>query len=66
MLGGKSLANDTSHCGHSLAVDGCLLLKLTLCSLSHMANERGSECIFLSIIIHKIPPTQTLSDESFK
>lgn len=27
MLGGKSLANDTSHCGHSLAVDGCLLLK---------------------------------------
>lgn len=49
MLGGKSLANDTSHCGHSLAVDGCLLLKiltlhlkLTLCSLSHMANECGS------------------------
>lgn len=27
MLGGKSLANDTSHCGHSLAVDGFLLLK---------------------------------------
>lgn len=27
MLGGKSLANDTSHCGQSLAVDACLLLK---------------------------------------
>lgn len=46
MLGGKSLANDTSHCGHSLAGDGCLLLKtltlhlkMTLCSLSHMVNE---------------------------
>lgn len=49
MLGGKSLANDTSHCGHSLAGDGSLLwktprlrLKMTLWSLSHMVNEQGS------------------------
>lgn len=67
MLGGKSLANDTSHCGHRLgrlSIVGIvtLHLKLTLCSLSHMVNECRSATRCSAVHIHCNHYTQYSSD----